>query len=143
VLHLADMPTCFMERKKKKEGKALLGCTVNNSMVIGGEEHVEHVAATISSCQPERSTRPQETDLRPFLGPTKCNHPGGMVPGRKHARDGVAGSDAVPFGRAALALDLPSGCMRTVAVAWTPSTERREPGGDWARQRPRLLRGKS
>jgi hypothetical protein len=55
-----------------------------------------------------------------------------MVPGRKHARDGVAGPDAVPFGRAALALDLPSGCMRTVAVAWTPSTERREPGGDWA-----------
>jgi hypothetical protein len=61
-----------------------------------GEEHVEHVAATISSCQPERSTRPQETDLRPSLGPTKCNHPGGMVPGRKHARDGVAGPDAVP-----------------------------------------------
>lgn len=87
---------------------------------------------------------PQETDLRPSLGPTICNHPGGTVPGRKHARDGVAGPDAVPFGRAALALDLPSGRMRTVAVAWTPSTERREPGGEaaaaaWPASREKLV----
>jgi hypothetical protein len=89
-----------------------------------GKGHVEHVTATISSCQPELATRLQETDVRP-------QRPSPQTKGdntRETESLGRAGgrADAVPFGRAALAFHWMDADADAVAVAWTPSKMRAE-----------------
>jgi len=125
---------CFVRSDWKKEKKG----------------HVEHVTATISSCQPERSTRLQETDVRPSPAPKPK---GKQVAGITRETESP-GRGRPPLGRAGGCRPVRPGPGRTrqsrrspwmdadadadaVAVAWTPSKMRAE--ASW----PGLPRGKS